>query len=275
MRQFLIFPCQGHNLAATLDCADGATGLLIVSGGNEIRAGAHGGQAALARRVRKQGFAAFRYDRRGIGESEGENGGFTSSSPDIAAAVAAFRAAAPQLRRVVAFGNCDAASALMLYGAQAGIDALILANPWTIEQASGGNSGHGAPPPPAAIRARYLARLKNPGALLRDLASGRIAIGKFLGGAWRAMQQPERSGLAMDMGRALAICPLPATILIARGDMTAQAFKAHWQGAVFTNARASGRAQLLECATASHSFSDQAAQTWLHTQILSVLARQS
>ena len=37
MRQHFTFACAGETLAATLDSATGSTGLLIVSGGNEIR----------------------------------------------------------------------------------------------------------------------------------------------------------------------------------------------------------------------------------------------
>ena len=112
MRHQLSFPCEGATLAATLDEAPGTTGLLIVSGGNEIRSGAHRGMATLAQRIAAAGHPVFRFDRRGIGDSEGENTGYTNSGPDIAAAIAAFRRAAPQLTRIIAFGNCDAASAL-------------------------------------------------------------------------------------------------------------------------------------------------------------------
>ena len=132
MRRLLSFPCEGATLAATLDEAPGATGLLIVSGGNEIRIGAHRGMAKLAADVAGTGYPVFRFDRRGIGDSEGDNGGFLSSAPDIAAAVATFRAQCPALARIVAFGNCDAASALVIHRID-GIDALVLANPWVIE----------------------------------------------------------------------------------------------------------------------------------------------
>ena len=57
------------------------------------------------------GFPVFRFDRRGIGDSEGDNRDFRKSSKDIAAALLAFRAIAPQVQRVTGFGNCDAASA--------------------------------------------------------------------------------------------------------------------------------------------------------------------
>src|SRR3546814_4244132 len=64
--------------------------------------------------------------------SEGANGGFESSGPDIVAAIAAFREAAPHVARVIGFGNCDAASALLLHQPLA-LDGLIVANPWTYD----------------------------------------------------------------------------------------------------------------------------------------------
>src|SRR3546814_2970923 len=88
------------------------TGLLIVSGGNELRSCAHRGMAKLAARLARDGFPVFRFDRRGVGDSEGENGGFLSLGPDIAEAVAAFLRANQGLRRLAAIGNCDAATAL-------------------------------------------------------------------------------------------------------------------------------------------------------------------
>ncbi|WP_443018676.1 hypothetical protein [Sphingomonas sp. 7/4-4] len=95
MRKLIEFPCAGETLFGTLDEAPGTTGLLIVSGGNEIRVGAHRGMALLAGRLAEAGHPVFRFDRRGVGDSSGENHGFESSPDDIAAAAAAFRQAAP------------------------------------------------------------------------------------------------------------------------------------------------------------------------------------
>jgi exosortase A-associated hydrolase 1 len=180
-RRHLAFACEGEALVGTLDDAEGEAGLLLVSGGNEIRAGAFAGQAQLATKVAAAGYPVFRYDRRGIGDSTGDNGGFRSSGPDIAAALAAFEAELPGLERVVGFGNCDAASALMLNGG-AGCDALVLANPWTIEHDDGAL-------PPEAIRARYAEKLRNPRELVR-LATGKVSLRKLAGGIGKALKPP-------------------------------------------------------------------------------------
>ena len=58
----LTFGCGETTLAGTLDTAPGTSGLLIVSGGNEIRSGAFSGQAALARRIARKGFPVFRFE---------------------------------------------------------------------------------------------------------------------------------------------------------------------------------------------------------------------
>ena len=111
-RLHLTFECQGARCGATLDNAPGTTGLLVVSGGNEIRAGGHANQSRLAAWAAAQGYPAFRYDRPGIGDSEGDNRGFLHGGEPLKAALAAFRREAPQLSRIVGFGNCDAATTL-------------------------------------------------------------------------------------------------------------------------------------------------------------------
>ena len=61
MRSLIAFPSAGETLAGTLDTAPGATGLLIVSGGNELRMGAHRGMAMLAAVEEYSGWGYFDY----------------------------------------------------------------------------------------------------------------------------------------------------------------------------------------------------------------------
>lgn len=264
MRRRLSFSCHGATLAASLDEAAGTTGLLIVSGGNEILSGAHRGMATLAARIAAAGHPVFRFDRRGIGDSEGVNGGFESSGPDIDAAVAAFRDAVPQLKRIIAFGNCDAASALLLHQPLA-VDALILANPWTYDSDSGDTEDEPALPPAAAIKARYLARLKEPKTLFR-LFKGEVDFRKFLRGlsAMKASAVPAApDSLAARIGGAIAKLGTPATILLATGDRTAQAFAENCPAAL-------GRVPVERLASPSHSFAGDDAE-WLAERILVAL----
>ncbi|MBI1401804.1 MAG: hydrolase 1, exosortase A system-associated [Porphyrobacter sp.] len=252
----LSFGCGRFRLAATLDTAPGTTGLLIVSGGNDIRSGAFSGQARLAARIARAGFPVFRFDRRGIGDSEGENRGFRHSAKDIAAALEAFRAMAPQVARVVAFGNCDAASALMLAGG-AGSDGLVLSNPWTIEEDAGDST-----PPPAAIRARYIEKLKNPREVARLLGGG-VNLGKLARGMLRSVApSAPPSSLAAAMREGLAGFEGEVRILLAGSDRTAQVFDSAWDSA---------DPRIQRCPGAGHAWVEPEHRDWLDAQILAAL----
>jgi exosortase A-associated hydrolase 1 len=220
MRRLIGFACEGETLAATLDEARGTTGLLIVSGGNEIRCGAHRGMAMLAQRLAATGTPVFRYDRRGVGDSTGYNGGFLTAEPDLIAAVAAFRGTAPHVTRLIGFGNCDAASTLALFGRSAGFDKVILANPWVIEPIDD-------LPPAAAIRHHYSTALRDPATWRRAL-SGRLDITKLIKGLFRIVQTGEesRNPLSRRILTAIAAWQTDAAVILARGDATAIAFAA-------------------------------------------------
>ncbi len=263
MRRLVTFACAGETLVGTIDEAPGSTGLLIVSGGNEVRIGAHRGMAELAQRLAGAGHPVFRFDRRGVGDSTGGNLGFRQSAPDIAGAAATFCAEVPQVRRLVAFGNCDAATALALFHGVASLNALVLANPWVAEQPSD-------LPPAAAIRARYAARLRDPGQWLRALTGGvnfvKLSKGlKKLSETGSSIELP----LAMELAGALTDSAIPLTILLARGDNTAIAFRQAWAAPAF--APVAARARLIECDTAGHSFAHAADKQWLYRQLLAAL----
>jgi exosortase A-associated hydrolase 1 len=253
MRRLIDFACAGERLLGTLDEARGESGLLIVSGGNEVRSGAHRGMALLAARLAAADVPVFRFDRRGVGDSSGENGGFLSTAPDIAAAAATF-AAETGVRRLVAFGNCDAATALALLGDCAGIDRLILANPWVIE-------GGGDLPPAAAIRARYAANIRDPKAWLR-LATGGVNIAKLARGIGKLRQTPATGGamLAARLIAALHNWGERATILLATGDATAIAYRDAVKHAGLV-------APVVTLRSASHSFAPPGDAEWLFDQI--------
>ncbi len=248
MRSILTFECEGATLAATLDDAAGTTGLLIVSGGNEIRIGAHRGMAMLAAEIAAQGCPVFRFDRRGIGDSEGMNGEFTSSSADVNAALSAFRAACPDLKSIVAFGNCDAASALLLHQPK-DVTGLVLANIWVIERSDD-------LPPPAAIRAHYLERLKDPNAW-SHLFTGAINLRKLANGLLRIAKPQKPSTLADSVAQGLAAFGGPVTIMLAKGDATAIAFADEWKKPAFDAARRRDSINTITLNSASHSFASE------------------
>jgi exosortase A-associated hydrolase 1 len=262
-RKHFTFACDGAELVGSLDMAAGNTGLLIVSGGNEVRAGPWGSQAQLADRIAASGFPVLRFDRRGTGDSEGANAGFTASGPDIAAAIRAYRNHVPTLRKVVAYGNCDAASALMLNGGE-GCDALVLANPWTFdpEPEASSEEPETKPMPPTALRSYYLRRLFNPAAWKR-LLGGKVKVTEMAASLVEAVgPDGPPSNLAHAMAAGLEKFAGPATILLAENDRTAQAFKAAWNK---TDPR------LRTCPGAGHSFVEPQARIWLQGQILAAL----
>ena len=251
MRRLIAFSCVDETLVGTLDEASGKTGLLIVSGGNEVRAGAHRGMAALAAELAAGDVPVFRYDRRGVGDSEGENEGWSESADDLAAAVAAFRAEAPWVDRLIGFGNCDAATALALFGRAAGLDTLVLANPWTGDEARDGL------PPPAAIRARYAARIADPRQWKR-LMTGDVRLGTLLKGMRKAVGFAPRP-LAHRIAAAK-----PALVILADRDATAQAFRAALP-------RSARDLPITTIDTASHSFAGPDAAAALRAALLTVL----
>ncbi|MFD1950615.1 hydrolase 1, exosortase A system-associated [Sphingomonas arantia] len=250
MREFLTIDCAGDLVAATLDTADerAPAGLLIVGGGTEIRAGAHGGMAQLAAAVAAAGWPVLRYDRRGVGDSGGEDPGFAESGPDIAAAADALRSRLGAGGRVVGFGLCDGATALALHHAPAKLDALLLANPWVVEPA-------GDLPPPAAVRAHYLARLTD-GAFWKRLLTGGVDLRKAARGvaslgAVADDSLPTRIAAALSAGRR------PLAILLAKADGTAIAFDDAWSGRAFANVR--DGVEVVRIDSPSHTFAADAA----------------
>lgn len=267
MRRTLSFPVEGANCAATIDDAGGRHGLLIVSGGNEIRCGAHRGMARLAARVAQAGYPVLRFDRRGIGDSEGANLGFEHSADDIAAAIELFRSECPGLSRITAFGNCDAATALILHHRRDGPDALLVANPWTIDTSAQDAEVETMLPSPDAIRARYARKLRDPHEWLR-LVRGGVNLAKLWRGLQATIAPSPPSELAERVRHALERIDAPVTILIAERDTTAMAFMAHWATTIDTDRDNLG---LFSIDSASHSFADAEARAWLEARVLKAL----
>lgn len=243
MRRLTTFTCEGETLAASLDDAGGATGLLLVIGGTQTRIGSHRMYERLAKALADKGLPCFRYDRRGVGDSSGGDPGFRGSGPDLAAAAAAFRVESPQLTKIVGLGLCDGASAAALFGGEAGLGGLILVNPWLVETEEENS------PPPAAIRRHYWNRLKSREGW-KKILTGAVNWRKLLSGVRKASAPITRAPLATDIANALRASALPTHFILARGDATAIAAEAELEDAAFDGLVA-GRETL---ATDSHTF---------------------
>lgn len=248
MRRPLTFDCHGATLAGVLHPAAGDTGVVIVSGGVQTRAGSHRGFVDLADRLAAAGHPALRFDRRGVGDSDGEDPGFRASADDIAAAVAALRERLPQLKQMVGWGLCDGASALALNAAALGLDALILANPWTRDADEAIDT-----PPRAAVAARYRQRLTSPSEWLR-LARHGFDLRKAASGLLSVAKPEPVPQTARKIATSLQAYGGPSLILLAGRDATAQAFAALWRGATFRPLRSRPDVALVTLRDATHTF---------------------
>jgi exosortase A-associated hydrolase 1 len=132
-QQPLALPCENEWLLAIVNRPQlaGSRGVLVVVGGPQYRVGSHRQFALLAHDLAGQGIAVMRFDYRGMGDSTGERRDFEQVSSDLRAAVDGFFAAVKELRDVVIWGLCDAASAALFYAHQdPRVSGVALLNPW-------------------------------------------------------------------------------------------------------------------------------------------------
>jgi exosortase A-associated hydrolase 1 len=227
-------------LMATFDGpAEATEGWVLVVGGTQTRVGPHRLYERLATRLAEGGAAVVRFDRRGVGDSPGEDRGYLHSGADIAAATAALRAAFPHLQQINGFGLCDGATALALHGRAAGIERLVVANPWVVEPQDD-------LPPAAAIRGYYARRLLDPRAWARLLRGG-VNMRRLARGVARSATRDDAS-LAARFAEGL---PTITRLVLAEGDGTAQAFEGVWR-----QLDSAPAVETVRIATASHSFAD-------------------
>lgn len=165
----MVFNCAGCRLIgiATLPETAAETGVLIVVGGPQYRAGSHRQFTLLARQLAEQGIASLRFDYRGMGDSEGEMRNFEAVDNDIRAALDTFFQHVPGLRRVAIWGLCDAASAALYYArTDPRVGGLILLNPWVHTEAGASR---------ARFKHYYLSRLMQRSFWIK-LVSGEIVL---------------------------------------------------------------------------------------------------
>lgn len=260
MRRLLTFDCEGALLAGTLDEADGPVGVLVVTGGSQTRIGSHRLFERLTKALAEHGYPTFRFDRRGVGDSGGEDPAYLASSPDLCAAAAAFRREGPA--RMIGLGLCDGASALALNAADLALHGLILINPWLVEADCDA-------PAPAAIRSHYRRRLTSREGW-KKLLTGRISLGRLFKGLRRAAST-EESSLAGDIAAALRRAGTPAALLLARGDNTAVAAAREVKAAAFDGLIGWGQ----EIDTDSHTFARRGDFDALLAAVVAALERLS
>jgi exosortase A-associated hydrolase 1 len=202
------------------------TGVVIVNGGAQYRAGAHRMFVQLARHLSEQGHAVLRFDFPGQGDSPGAAAGFEGSTEPLEAAIEELHKLRPLLRQCALLGLCDGASAVLLYlhaTADARVTHICLLNPWVNEESSEAR---------ARIKHYYLRRL-----LMREfwgkVLKGGIGWQNVLGLLQRlslATKRPSEStdtAFAHRMGRAWQAFQGERMVVLSECDQTAQTFKEH------------------------------------------------
>ena len=174
------FFCGQQMLVGILAMPEGSpstTGVLVIVGGPQYRAGSHRQFVLLARALAAAGYPVLRFDYRGMGDSEGEQRDFADVTPDVAAAIDALQTAVPAVQRVALWGLCDGASAALMYCQQQPdprVSGLCLLNPWVRSEASLAR---------AHVKHYYGQRLRQKEFWVK-LLSGKVA-GKAIKGIWQ------------------------------------------------------------------------------------------
>lgn len=145
-------------------------GLIVVVGGAQYRVGSHRQFVLLARELAAHGIPVMRFDYKGLGDSEGQLGQpepCEHLNPDIRAAVDTLLDRLPNLEKVVLWGLCDGASAILLYAHHdPRVQGAVLLNPWVRTP-----NGHAR----SVIKHYYFRRLADP-ALWRKMLQGDFHI---------------------------------------------------------------------------------------------------
>lgn len=270
----ITFSCEGDALVGILEVPrrHGMRGVVVVVGGPQYRIGSHRQFVLLARALVARGYPVLRFDCRGMGDSEGESGGFETIGPDIAAAIRAFHAEVPGLREIVLWGLCDGATAAVFHAARAGgIAGLILANPWARTEQGLARS---------YVRHYYLQRLFQ-GAFWRRLLAGELNVGSaardLVADLWRAVapagsQAGSRAAGAGQAGSlpdrlrsAFEAYSGPALLLLSGDDLTAREFAACCAGRDWRRILQRPEIARLDLPDADHTFSRRIWQDQVNT----------
>ena len=274
----LLFSVAGEQLVgiAALPDVPGDCGVVVVVGGPQYRVGSHRQFLLLSRRLADAGYPVFRFDYRGMGDSVGEMRNFESVSEDIQAAIDAFMTACPQVRRIVLWGLCDAASAILLAlhaNPDPRVCGVVLLNPWVRSETTLAQTH---------IKHYYGQRLMQP-EFWRKLFSGKlhilVSVREFLRNAAKArgghaartaraasFQDRMAAGLRQFSGQAL--------LVLSGQDYTAREFidfasaDTAWEGGLVSS-------NLIRCdiAEADHTFSSAALRSRVEETTLTWLER--
>jgi exosortase A-associated hydrolase 1 len=218
----VVFACAGEQLLGIVHPVGAARiGVVIVVGGPQYRVGSHRQFVLMARDLAREGYPVFRFDYRGMGDSDGAARGFEHAADDIRAAIDAFAAAVPGLDGFVLWGLCDAASACLMYCASdVRVRGVIIANPWVRTEAGEARS---------YLRHYYLQRLTQP-SFWRKVFKGEFRAGQSLTELSRTVRQSGTQaaggpGFIERMRAGLQSFRGPVLCLMSERDLTAREFE--------------------------------------------------
>ena len=227
LEEALLWDCKGLNQIGVLASPSDEMspwGVLFVVGGPQTRAGSHRLHVQTARSLAEAGYASLRFDARGMGDSEGQPGGFEQMSDDIDAALTQLQRARPRLKRFLLWGLCDAASAALLYlheRVDPRVGALILLNPWVRSDESEARARFGH---------YYRERLLQ-ASFWRKLLRGEVGWSAAVS-SWHRLRRINRQGFepsnehfSTRMARAWANFGGSTLVILSGNDLTAQEFR--------------------------------------------------
>lgn len=195
----VVFSCEAAPLVGVLHrpVESASIGVLIVVGGPQYRVGSHRQFVLLGRALAASGFACFRFDYRGMGDSAAPLQNFLTIDTDIRAAIDQFMLLCPGLSGVVLWGLCDGASAALIYApTDKRVCGVVAVNPWVRSDVTLAQ---------ARVNHYYRRRLFNP-ELWRKLFSGRFAwrrsVADITASLWRILRA-RAAGKRAQIGTAL------------------------------------------------------------------------
>lgn len=232
------------------------TAILVIVGGPQYRVGSHRQFVHLARALAREGHVVLRFDYRGVGDAPGSARTFEDAGPDLHAAIDAAMHAHANVRRVVLWGLCDAASLALMHGARhPHVAGMVLANPWVRSPASLAA---------ATVKRYYVRRALEPD-FWRRLFTGRFDwrasarsiaenIARML--PLRTARPAEGQCYQTRMALGLAGFEGPVLLLLSGNDMTAQEFVEYAAGASeWKGLLTAARISRIDLRSADHTFS--------------------
>lgn len=234
--------------------------VIVLTGGPQVRTGAHRLYVELSRHLASRGVASLRFDYEGLGDSDGEFVGFTQAGPSIEAAIHYLKDTFGQELKIFIWSLCDGSTAALLYAVdnQDLVQGIILCNPYLPSEGELAR---------ATIKHYYWIRfldlsfwkklfgLKvNVAESFSSLLASARAAGLFRGTRKSCSHAPS---LAQDFVRGLNEYSSPVRIILSRNDIVAATFLdllKKYQGRLQPSGKKWGEPCMIE--GANHTFTD-------------------